>query len=268
MIEITVIKHNNTMLWNNWASVDAPVVSCTDNVVTMTCSTNGATIHYSTDGGSSYSVYSTPITISATTNYTVYATKSGMNDSNIVTYTATFKETVATPVVSCTNNVVTMSCSTSGATIKYSTNGGSSYSTYSSPITISATTTYTVYATKSGMFDSATTTYKATYVKPKLPDPTITFSYVNSMNKATIETPGISGVTYYVKKATGNSAISCSDIDKPNAQGNSDFRGTGTGNNSTYTISVAEFVRHCGIKVLSVKSGYRDSDITCKTYDH
>lgn len=175
---------------------------------------------------------------------------------------------LAKPTVSCSNNVVTMSCSTSGATIKYSTNGGSSYSTYSSPITISATTTYTVYATKSGMFDSDTTTYTATYTAPKLPDPTITFSYVNGINKATIETPGISGVTYYVNKATGNSALSCSDINAPNAHGTSQFRGTGTGDNSTFTINVAEYVRHCGIKVLSVKSGYRDSDITCKTYDH
>lgn len=166
--EVASIAINNETVWTSSQEepVDDPVVTCVDNVVTMTCSTSGASINYSTDGGTTYSVYSTPITISATTNYTVYASKDGMTDSNVVTYTATFKETVATPVVSCTDNVVTMSCSTNGATIHYSTNGGSSYSVYSSPITISANTTYTVYATKSGMFDSSTTTYTAIYKTP------------------------------------------------------------------------------------------------------
>ena len=81
---------------------------------------------------------------------------------------------VATPVVRCTNNVVTMTCSTSDATIRYSTNGGSTWQTYSSSITISETTTYKAYATKSGMIDSAQTSYTATYVKPTLPNPTVT----------------------------------------------------------------------------------------------
>ena len=65
-------------------------------------------------------------------------------------------EKVKNPSISCSNNIVTMTCATSGATIRYSTNGGSTYSTYSSPITISSTTTYTAYATKSGMADSVT----------------------------------------------------------------------------------------------------------------
>lgn len=108
MIEITAIKHNDTMLWNNWASVDAPVVSCTDNVVTMTCSTSGSSINYSTDGGTTYSVYSTPITISATTNYTVYATKSGMNDSVSTTYTAIYKTPIGSTLRVATSQITFM----------------------------------------------------------------------------------------------------------------------------------------------------------------
>ena len=170
---------------------------------------------------------------------------------------------VATPVVSCTANVVTMTCSTSGATIKYSTNGGSSWSTYSSAITISATTNYLAYATKSGMLDSTQVSYTATYVKPTLPTPTVTSSGDYDSVTFTIKTTGISGVTYhYYTKHGGASSVTCSAITDPSeTTGNTK---TGTGSDSTAYVTMSSgCVR--GIKVMGTKSGYNSSAIKCST---
>lgn len=162
---------------------------------------------------------------------------------------------VAAPVVSCTSNVVTMTCSTSSATIRYSTNGGSSWSTYSSAITISATTNYLAYATKSGMLDSTQVSYTATYVQPKLPKPSVALN-----NKTTFQvrvdatTNGYSGVTYYITVKAG---------DEPADPTTSkyDYKATGTGSNSAiYQYVNVNFPRT--VKVMGVKSGYANSDVT------
>ena len=259
--DVKTVKQGNDVLWE-MEKVATPVISCSNNVVTMTCSTVGATIRYSANGGSTYSIYSSAITISATTTYTVFAVKSGMLDSETTTYTATYKGTVAKPTVSCSNNVVTMSCSTSGATIKYSTNGGSSYSTYSSPITISSTTTYTVYATKSGMFDSATTTYTATYVKPKLAKATVTCTAI-TQDRITLSfshSAG-SGVTYYVNYGATSS------VSNPTT---SSYLSKLTGSGSTSSASTYFQIQgtYKYIKVLATKSGYTNSDILSYKYSY
>ena len=264
MDRVKSIQHNNSILWYDSAyQVAAPVISCTTNVVTMTCATTGATIKYSTNGGSSWSTYSSSITISATTTYVAYATKADMLDSSQVSYTATYIQTVATPSVSCTNNVVTMTCSTSGATIKYSTNGGSSWSTYSSSITISATTNYIVYATKSGMLDSSQVSYTATYVQPQLPAPSVTITN-NGYDTGTYPyhfivkctTTGISGVTYYLKWGRTGSAPTDPTTSSYNVTG------TGTGSNSEWSTGASSSDRTIYIKVIGVKSGYKNSSVT------
>ena len=143
--------------------------------VTISCATSGATIRYTTDGNtpmSSSTVYSGPIKVSKTTTIKAYATSSGMTDSAVATATYTIGTTqqVATPTFSpaggtySTAQSVTISCATSGATIRYTTDGStptSSSTVYSGPITVSKTTTIKAYATASGMTDSAVAT--ATY---------------------------------------------------------------------------------------------------------
>ena len=59
---------------------------------TITCATDGATIHYTTDGStptSSSTTYSSPIAISATTTVKAIAVKSGMTDSEVASQTFT-----------------------------------------------------------------------------------------------------------------------------------------------------------------------------------
>ena len=175
---------------------------------------------------------------------------------------------VATPVVSCTNNVVTMTCSTSGATIKYSTNGGSTWETYSSSITITATTTYNAYATKSGMIDSEQVNYKATYVKPTLPKPTVTKLSQRYSNhyKITVEfkTSGVSGVVYYIKWSTGSAPTSNPTTSSYN------IKLTGTGNDSTVSSEFTDFGGSTNFyfKVLATKEGYTNSNIVSKQLNY
>ncbi len=137
--------------------------------VTLSTSTSGATIHYTTNGStptSSSTVYSSALTISSTTTLKAIATKSGMTDSAVMSelYTINIPQTVATPSASpsggtyTSNQTVTLSSATSGATIHYTTDGSiptSSSNTYSSALTISASITLKAIAIKSGMADSA-----------------------------------------------------------------------------------------------------------------
>lgn len=142
--------------------------------VTISCGTSGATIHYTLDGStptSSSATYSSAISVSATTTIKAIAVKEGYDDSEVATATYTINlPQVATPTFSPTAGTytsaqnVTISCGTSGATIHYTTNGDtptSSSATYSSAITVSATTTIKAIAVMSGMTDSevATATY-------------------------------------------------------------------------------------------------------------
>ena len=63
--------------------------------VTISCSTSGATIYYTTNGSNpttGSSVYSSPLTISETTTVKAMAVKSGMNNSNVATATYTIQQ--------------------------------------------------------------------------------------------------------------------------------------------------------------------------------
>ena len=63
--------------------------------VTIGCTTDGATIHYTLDGNdptTSSATYSTPIAISETTTVKAMAVKSGMNNSSIASATYTIQE--------------------------------------------------------------------------------------------------------------------------------------------------------------------------------
>lgn len=71
--------------------------------VEITCATPGATVFYTTDGSmpnGSSSVYTTPITISATTTFKAVATKSGLESSDLAAAVYTVSLSSADPVVS------------------------------------------------------------------------------------------------------------------------------------------------------------------------
>lgn len=78
-------------------------------------------------------------------------------------------ETVATPVIACEDNEVTISCATTGATIHYTTDGTTPTTeseVYSAAIAITETKTFKALAVNLDMHDSAVATAECEYVEP------------------------------------------------------------------------------------------------------
>lgn len=135
--------------------------------VAIACNYAGATIRYTVDGStpnSSSTVWTAPVTVSSSATVKAYASAPGYSDSDIASaqYTITSAK-AATPTFSPaagsypTAQTVTISCATSGATIRYTTDGTTPTSTsdiYSTPIDVTATTTIKAIATYTGMTNS------------------------------------------------------------------------------------------------------------------
>ena len=138
--------------------------------VTISTTTSGATIHYTTDGTTpteSSATYSSPISVSSTKTIKAGAWKTGMMPSSIASATYTIGgggSTVATPTFSPTSGAyssaqtVTISTATSGATIHYTLDGTTpttASTTYTAPISVSSTKTIKAGAWKTGMTPSS-----------------------------------------------------------------------------------------------------------------
>ncbi|HEY1405661.1 MAG TPA: chitobiase/beta-hexosaminidase C-terminal domain-containing protein, partial [Spirochaetota bacterium] len=176
--------------------VSAPVFSpasgtySADQSITLTSATAGATIYYTTDGSTpttSSTAFnsSTPIAVAGngkTMTINAIAVLSGMTDSEAASasYVINYAQ-VSTPTFSpstgtySTNQSVTINCSTTGATIYYTTNGDapttlSSVFTSGTPISVAlssgVTKTIKAYAVKAGMADSTVASAVYSYTPP------------------------------------------------------------------------------------------------------
>jgi poly(beta-D-mannuronate) lyase len=138
--------------------------------VTISTTTSGASIRYTTDGSTPSStvgtLYSSAVNLSANTTLKAIAFKFGLTDSSVATASYTIQ--VATPSFSpaagtyATAQSVTISSGTSGSTIRFTTNSTTPSETvgtvYSSPVSIAANTTLKAIAYKTNLADSAVTT--------------------------------------------------------------------------------------------------------------
>lgn len=178
----------------------------TTQTVTISTVTSGASIRYTTDGTAPTATvgteYSTAISVSATTTIKAIAYKSGMPDSAVAsaTYTITL-----TPVDMPTFNplsggtftsaqTITISTGTSGATIKYTTDGSDPLTggtgTEGATVDLNNSGNYTImaYAYKAGMADSpvATATYTVS-IPNQIPLPTFTVTTGTYLGTFTVD---------------------------------------------------------------------------------
>ncbi|MGB9337091.1 MAG: chitobiase/beta-hexosaminidase C-terminal domain-containing protein, partial [Candidatus Acidiferrales bacterium] len=177
--------------------------------VTITDSTSGASIFYATDGSTPTNAstpYTAPFTLTATTTVNAIATAASFLPSAVATATYTLETPAATPTFSpapgtyATAQQVTLSDTTGGATIYYTTNGSTpttSSTKYTGAISVAVTTTIKAIAAATGFLNSAVAS--GTYTL-ETPAATPTFSpapgtYATAQQVTLLDTT--SGATIY-----------------------------------------------------------------------
>jgi len=152
---------------------EAPAITGTDNFTTsssvsINCGTAGATIYYTTDGtvpsATNGTEYSGAFTITKTTTVKAIAVASGYNNSSVTSVKFTknaptcTKPTFTGDTTFTESSSITLSCTTSGATIYYTLDGSIPSSAngtlYSGSISISETKTLKAIAVLDGYEDS------------------------------------------------------------------------------------------------------------------
>jgi hypothetical protein len=166
--------------------------------VSIATQTSGATIYYTTDNSTpttSSPVFTDPIRVAGVVTIKAMAVKATMANSEVGKADYSMPPVVAAPTFSppagtyTSAQPVTLACATSGATIRFTTDGTTPTSTsraYSYPISVTATMTINAYALKEYSADSEVITSVYTF-PPRLEAPTFNppaGSYPDSQNVA------------------------------------------------------------------------------------
>lgn len=225
--------------------------------VTITCATEGATIHYTTDGTAptaSSPTYSSPIAITADTTIKAIAVKTGMDNSSVATanYTVVLPK-VANPTFTpsagevLSGTTVTISCATAGADIYYTTDGStpSAESTkYTAPIEITAATTIKAIGIATDYQDSSVVTAAYTIGQPTAEAPTFVPNggEVNKGSTVTLSTTTPGGVIHYTTNGS-----------------------TPTASSPVYEEPIV-INANTTIKALTIADGYKNSSVVTKNF--
>ena len=152
-------------------NVANPTISCSENVVTIDCATTGATTYYRLNLSGEYSAYTSTFTITADTIVQAYSVANG-DTSDTIQETCTYVNLIATPVIVCDGEEVTITCDTVGVTIYYRLNESGSYSAYTTAIAITADTVVEAYAELNG--ETSHTAKQNCYYVEGVDEPVIT----------------------------------------------------------------------------------------------
>ena len=153
-------------------TVAAPTITRSGNSVTLATSTIGATIYYTTDGStpsSSSAVYNGPINIASLSFPVTVKAIAIRNGNSSAPASETYSQPACEmPVITVSSTgVVTITCATEGATIRYTSGAAPADPTGSSPefssLTLTSGQSVKAIATKSGYINSTVAT--AEYVQ-------------------------------------------------------------------------------------------------------
>ena len=189
--------------------------------MTISTSTSGASINYTTNGTVPSStvgtMYSSPVAISATATLQAIAYETGYSNSTVASGVYTINGPCATPTFSptagtfTTSTSVTISTTTGGATINYTTNGTTPSSTvgtvYSSAVSITATSTLQAIAYETGYTNSAVASgvYTIQCATPTFNPAAGTFTTSTSVTIST--TTGGASIRYTTNGTTPSSTV-------------------------------------------------------------
>lgn len=140
-------------------TVDNPVITIANNIVTLTCNTENAVIHYTLDGtdpDASSTVYIIPFTLSNNTTIKAIAIKNDKTSTIVTKVYEVPEQTIVTEpeIIITENGEVTLVNSTDGATIYYTidgTNPSTSSQAYSEAFVIASGTTIKAIAVKNSV---------------------------------------------------------------------------------------------------------------------
>ena len=127
-------------------NIDDPVITCTDGqTITVTCTTQDASIYYRLNNSTEYTLYTGPISIHEDTTIQAYSQLEA-EKSNTITRSYVYDNGIDEPIIDTINNAIVLTCDTQGATIYYRLNQYGSYIAYTTPIDIEEDTVIQTYA--------------------------------------------------------------------------------------------------------------------------
>ena len=140
-------------------TVDNPIITIANNIVTLTCNTENTVIHYTLDGtdpDASSTVYISPFTLSDNTTIKAIAIKDDRTSAIVTKVYEVPEQTIVTEpeIIITENGEVTLVNSTDGATIYYTTDGtnpSTSSQVYSEAFVIANGTTIKAIAVKNNV---------------------------------------------------------------------------------------------------------------------
>jgi parallel beta-helix repeat protein len=225
--------------------------------VTISTTTSGASIRYTTDGSTPSetvgTLYSGPVSISSNTTLQAIAYETGMTDSSVASaaYSIQAAAPTFTPGAGTYTSVqsVTIATTTSGASIRYTTDGSTPTETngtlYSGPVTVGSSETLKAIAYSSSYADSGVSSAGYTINLPSAAAPTFSpagGSYTTAQSVTISSTTSGASIRYTTDGSTPSETA-------------------GTLYTGPVTVSAA-----ATLKAIAYESGFLDSSVSSATY--
>jgi len=253
----------------------------TAQTVTISDSTAGSTIYYTTNGTSpttGSATYSSPITVAATETLEAIATAAGQSNSAVGSVVYTIGTLAATPVFTPVGGVytsaqsVSISDSTGGATIYYTTNGTTpttSSPVYTSAITVAASDKLEAIATASGYLQS--TVGSAFYTISSSSTPIMTVQHTSGSNEdaSSLAVPFNSNVTSGNVLIVAESTYSGVTLETPTDSLGNTYTQLVTGSNSGGSVAAvyAATTTSSGADTVTCNTNNATNNIHCNIYE-